>query len=75
MDRTQLEEKVKQFKEENNLDLSAYYDTILDKVFKNDGNCPCQLEKVQCPCNCLAMVEKKGYCHCGLFFKKAESVE
>lgn len=70
MDRHTLEEKINNFKEENDLDLSEYSDTIIDKIVEKDGNCPCQLGDIPCPCNCLAVVESKGYCHCGLFYKK-----
>lgn len=47
-------------------------DEILDKLDKNDGYCPCRLEKnkdTKCMCTEFKQ-QKEGFCHCGLFFKE-----
>ena len=47
-------------------------DEILDKLDKNDGYCPCRLEKnndTKCMCTEFKQ-QKEGICHCGLFFKE-----
>ena len=43
-------------------------DRILDALDKNNGYCPCKLEKNNdTKCMCKEFKEQKeGYCHCGL---------
>ncbi len=47
-------------------------DEILDKLDKNNGYCPCKLEKNESTkCMCKEFREQKeGYCHCGLYIKE-----
>jgi len=47
-------------------------DEILDKLDKNDGYCPCKLEKSKdTKCMCAEFRQQdEGFCHCGLFFKE-----
>ena len=47
-------------------------DKILDALDKNNGYCPCKLEKNNdTKCMCKEFKEqKKGYCHCGLYIKE-----
>ena len=47
-------------------------DKILDALDKNNGYCPCKLEKNNdTKCMCKEFREKKeGYCHCGLYIKE-----
>ena len=47
-------------------------DKILDALDKNNGYCPCKLEKNNdTKCMCKEFKEQKeGYCHCGLYFKE-----
>ena len=45
---------------------------ILDALDKNNGYCPCKLEKNNdTKCMCKEFKEQKeGYCHCGLYIKE-----
>ena len=47
-------------------------DKILDSLDKNNGYCPCKLEKNNdTKCMCKEFREQKeGYCHCGLYIKE-----
>ena len=47
-------------------------DKILDAIDKNNGYCPCKLEKNNdTKCMCKEFKEQKeGYCHCGLYIKE-----
>ena len=47
-------------------------DKILDALDKNNGYCPCKLEKKNdTKCMCKEFREQKeGYCHCGLYIKE-----
>lgn len=47
-------------------------DKILDALDKNNGYCPCKLEKNNdTKCMCREFREQKeGYCHCGLYIKE-----
>lgn len=47
-------------------------DRILDALDKNNGYCPCKLEKNNdTKCMCKEFREQKeGYCHCGLYIKE-----
>lgn len=47
-------------------------DKILDALDKNNGYCPCKLEKNKdTKCMCKEFKEQKeGYCHCGLYIKE-----
>ena len=47
-------------------------DKILDVLDKNNGYCPCKLEKNNdTKCMCKEFKEQKeGYCHCGLYIKE-----
>ena len=47
-------------------------DNILDALDKNNGYCPCKLEKNNdTKCMCKEFREQKeGYCHCGLYIKE-----
>ena len=47
-------------------------DKILDALDKNNGYCPCKLEKNNdTKCICKEFKEQKeGYCHCGLYIKE-----
>lgn len=47
-------------------------DKILDTLDKNNGYCPCKLEKNNdTKCMCKEFREQKeGYCHCGLYIKE-----
>ena len=47
-------------------------DKILDALDKNNGYCPCKLEKNNdTKCMCKEFKEQKeGYCHCGLYIKE-----
>ena len=47
-------------------------DKILDALDKNNGYCPCKLEKNNdTRCMCKEFKEQKeGYCHCGLYIKE-----
>lgn len=42
---------------------------ILLGLEANDGNCPCMIKPVKCPCGTvdLKRIEKNKSCHCGLF--------
>lgn len=42
---------------------------------KNDGYCPCKLEKnINTKCMCKEFREQgtPGYCHCGLYYKEID---
>lgn len=45
---------------------------IREKLKKNDGYCPCALEKNDdTKCICKDFREQgTGYCHCGLYYKE-----
>lgn len=47
-------------------------DKILDALDKNNGYCPCKLEKNNdTKCMCKEFREQKeGYCNCGLYIKE-----
>ena len=47
-------------------------DKILNALDKNNGYCPCKLEKNNdTKCMCKEFREQKeGYCHCGLYIKE-----
>ena len=47
-------------------------DKILDALDKNNGYCPCKLEKnSDTKCMCKEFREQKeGYFHCGLYIKE-----
>ena len=47
-------------------------DKVLDALDKNNGYCPCKLEKNNdTKCMCKEFKEQKeGYCHCGLYIKE-----
>ena len=47
-------------------------DKILDALDKNNGYCPCKIEKNNdTKCMCKEFREQKeGYCHCGLYIKE-----
>ena len=47
-------------------------DKILYALDKNNGYCPCKLEKNNdTKCMCKEFKEQKeGYCHCGLYIKE-----
>ena len=47
-------------------------DEILDALDKNNGYCPCKLEKNNdTKCMCKEFREQKeGCCHCGLYIKE-----
>lgn len=47
-------------------------DKILDALDKNNGYCPCKLEKNNdTKCMCKEFKEQKeGYCHCVLYIKE-----
>ena len=47
-------------------------DKILDALDKNNGYCPCKIEKNNdTKCMCKEFKEQKeGYCHCGLYIKE-----
>lgn len=47
-------------------------DKILDALDKNNGYCPCKLEKNNdTKCMCKEFKEQKeGFCHCGLYIKE-----
>ena len=47
-------------------------DKILDALDKNNGYCPCKLEKnndTKRMCK-ESSEQKEGYCHCGLYIKE-----
>lgn len=46
---------------------------IIIGLEKYDNGCPCFMNHPQCPCpTALPLINKKGSCHCGLFFKAKE---
>ena len=53
-------------------ELKEIVDKILDALDKNNGYCPCKLEKNNdTKCMCKEFREQKeGYCHCGLYIKE-----
>lgn len=50
----------------------GHREKILDALRKNDGYCPCVLEKVpETKCMCKDFKEmQSGTCHCGLYIKE-----
>ena len=54
--------------------LSDNADKIILAVNKKEGNCPCRLQSVQCPCPMHEQeVEEKGRCTCNLFIKREKN--
>ena len=59
--------------EENGFALSSMADKIIAAVNKKDGNCPCRLSPVKCPCPMMKVeVKEDGRCTCNLFIKKED---
>lgn len=53
------------------------YQEITEAVQKNDGYCPCAIEKTadtKCPCREFREQETAGECHCGRFIKDYEYI-
>lgn len=50
---------------------------ILVALQKNDGYCPCRVEKIpENKCMCKEFREQEsGYCHCGLYYKEPPKKE
>lgn len=51
----------------------GHREKILDALRKNDGYCPCALEKAsetKCMCKDFKKMES-GICHCGLYIKES----
>lgn len=47
-------------------------DKVLAAIKKNDGYCPCAIEKrpeTKCMCKEFREQTVSGLCHCGLYFK------
>lgn len=46
-------------------------DKIREAIKENQGYCPCKLEKTDdTKCMCKEFIlQEKGYCHCGLYYK------
>lgn len=60
--------RIEKFAVENSLTLTANYRKILERIMKKNGNCPCRMDEVPCPCeDALQDVEENGKCHCGFF--------
>ena len=69
MDREYFEE----FAHVNNIALSDMADKVIAAINKKNGNCPCRVEEVQCPCPMhREEIEEKGRCTCNLFVRKEE---
>jgi len=50
--------------------LSDVSDTVIKGLLKREGNCPCRMEDVLCPCpDHEKEIEVTGTCHCHLFVK------
>ena len=50
--------------------LSENSDKVIEKLIKNNGNCPCRLGKNLCPCIYQDdEMKEKGKCLCSLFVK------
>ena len=53
------------------------YREITEAVQKNNGYCPCAIEKTadtKCPCKVFREQETAGECHCGRFIKDYEYI-
>jgi hypothetical protein len=49
------------------------YDEVTEAVKKNNGHCPCLVERnedTKCPCAEFLRQETEGYCRCGRYYKK-----
>jgi len=67
LDRTFFEDYAKN----NNLKLSSIADKVIKAINKKNGNCPCRMKEVPCPCPMHKdEVEKQGSCTCNLFVKR-----
>jgi ferredoxin-thioredoxin reductase catalytic subunit len=61
-------DELEEFTKDKPFKLSKKADTILKKINKNNGNCPCKTKETQCPCPSHEVeVEQFGRCTCGLF--------
>lgn len=52
---------------------TEYADEVRNKIFANNGYCPCQVEKskdTMCMCKTFREKNTPGYCECGLFYKE-----
>ncbi len=48
---------------------------IRKAIKENDGYCPCKVEHLpenKCVCDEFLMMNKSGWCHCGLYYKNVE---
>lgn len=53
--------------------LSDNAEGIIGAIIRKNGNCPCRLGAVPCPCSFHEQeIKDKGKCHCGLFILKGE---
>lgn len=52
---------------------NTFVKEMMEKIKKNDGYCPCKLEKspdTKCMCKEFRDQITEGYCHCGLYYKE-----
>jgi len=66
-----IRKQMEEYAADNNMVLSEHADKIIARTIARDGNCPCRVEEVKCPCpQCKEEVEANGQCHCTLFLKQ-----
>lgn len=64
-------EKLEKQAKEDGVFLSKHTDNIIKALIRKNGNCPCRVEPVSCPCSYRTKeIEAEGHCHCNLFIKE-----
>jgi ferredoxin-thioredoxin reductase catalytic subunit len=64
-------DKLNDFCKDKSFRLSDNWEGIVKGLIRKNGNCPCRLGFVPCPCQFHEQeLINKGKCHCGLFINK-----
>lgn len=67
-------EQMQEIADQHGYALSDKADVVIKGVNKKNGNCPCRLQEVPCPCSFMVEeVERDGRCTCNLFIKKEDA--
>lgn len=62
--------KLNEFCKNKSFKLSDHWNSVVKGIIKKNGNCPCRLGSVPCPCPFHEdEINENGKCHCGLFVK------
>lgn len=64
-------DKLTDFCKDKSFELSDKWESVVRGLIRKNGNCPCRLGSVPCPCQFHTQeINDTGRCHCGLFINK-----